>query len=282
MRVKSLHIYPIKSCRGISLSESEVTPKGFKNDREYMIVNSAGKFLTQRQHPQLATLAVEIEGDYLCLFTEVGVKESGRKDYFRLRPITEGKTTLVQVWRDSTEAIDQGDEVADWLENFLGFPCRLVKQSEYHIRPIDPNYAGNSNSPVSFADGYPYLITNTASLEELNRKIPDEGDRVPMNRFRPNIVIETDKPFIESQWREIIIGDVRFSLVKPCTRCIITTTNQDTGERNINQEPLKTLQTFRKGKEGIMFGENMIPQQTGTIKVGDGLRASKEEKRIEK
>ncbi|MBR8831145.1 MAG: putative protein YcbX [Chroococcopsis gigantea SAG 12.99] len=265
MQVKSLHIYPLKSCRGISLSESEVTEKGFKNDREYMIVDDKGQFLTQRQYPKLVTLGVEIRGDNLCLSTAVSQQ-------LELQPTLTGKLIPVRIWRDVTTAIDQGNEVARWLENFLGFPCRLVKQSPHHIRPTDPKYAIDDRTPVSFADGYPYLITNTASLEELNRRINDDRDKAPMDRFRANIVIETREAFIETRWREITIADVKFALVKPCTRCIITTTDQDTGERNPHQEPLKTLQTFRKGPEGIMFGENMIPRRTGIVKVGDEVK----------
>lgn len=169
------------------------------------------------------------------------------------------------------------DDVAIWLQNALKQDnqpnLRLVRQSPNFIRSVDPNYAVNINNQVSFADGYPCLLTNTASLVELNRKLteiyPISSQEVPMNRFRPNLVIDTDQPFIEDQWKVILIGEVYFDLVKPCSRCIVTTTHQKSGERNELKEPLKTLATFRQQPRGVMFGFNTIPRNTGKIQVGD-------------
>lgn len=271
MIIQNLFIYPIKSCRGISLTETEVTPKGFLWDRELMIVDSQGKFITQRVVPQLATVEVKINDNCLEL-------SAPDQQVFSFEPTTNGPEMPVEIWRDHTIAIDQGQEVASWLQKALNFPdCRLVRQSPEHIRPVNPNYAKSNDKPVSFADGYPVLIAATASLAELNRRLvatyQDETAAIPMSRFRPNAVIETTSAFVEGNWQKIKIGAVELALVKPCDRCIVTTTDQTTGTRNQLGEPLKTLATFRKFPGGLMFGENAMPLNSGVIKIGDTLTA---------
>jgi uncharacterized protein len=260
MHVSDLYIYPIKSCRGIQLKQAEVTYKGLLWDREMMLVDAKGKFITQREYPQLATVAVTITENSLSLETN--------NNSLTFQPSLSGAKIPVQVWRNQTIAIDQGDEIAQWFEKILNIPCRLVRQSPAYLRPANPQYAGNNHTPVSFADGYPILLTNTASLADLNQRLVEP---VPMNRFRPNIVISSDQAFIESSWQKIAISEINYALVKPCSRCIITTTDQETGIRNPQREPLKTLTSFRSFPEGIMFGENVIPTSTGIIKVGDNI-----------
>lgn len=268
-----LYIYPIKSCQGIRLESAEVTSKGFVWDREFMLVDSKGKFMTQRDYPQLATIQVQIVEDTFLLSGSTSLT---------FKPTLKGREIPVKIWSDRAVAIDQGDEVARWFQTALGLKneCRLVRQSPTQIRTIDRQYATQENEPVSFADGYPFLLTNTASLDELNRRINetyrDRSQEVTMNRFRPNIVIESDKAFLEENWQLIQLGSVKFASVKPCSRCIITTTNQLTGARNPLGEPLKTLSTFRRfGSAGVMFGENLIPQTTGRIAVGDRIEIIK-------
>lgn len=267
--VTDLFIYPIKSCQGIRLDSAQVTPKGFVWDRELMLIDKKGKFITQRQYPQLATIKVEIVADTFTLTPTDNPSET-----FSFQPSLTGKNIPVEIWGDHTFAIDQGDEVAAWFQQVLGLEdCRLVRQSPEHFRTIDPKYALQQENTVSFADGYPFLLTTSASLAELNQRLnaiyPDKTQTVPMNRFRPNIVINTAEAFIESQWKSIQIGEVKFGLVKPCSRCIITTTDQFTGNRNPITEPLKTLSTFRQVNNKIFFGENMIPYNTGVITVGN-------------
>ncbi|MGL5133725.1 MAG: MOSC domain-containing protein [Planktothrix sp.] len=272
MNLIELFIYPIKSCGKITLNQGEVNLKGLDWDREFMWVDESGQFVTQRTHPQLAKVGVRLLGELI----ELSVADQNIKS-FQLQPKLIGTPKTVQVWRDQTMAIDQGDEVANWLKNALKQDnqpnLRLVRQSPNFIRPVDPNYAVNINNQVSFADGYPCLLTNTASLTELNRKLqetyPKSSEEIPMNRFRSNLVIDTDQPFIEDQWKVILIGEIYFDLVKPCSRCIVTTTDQNIGERNPLKEPLKTLATFRQQPRGVMFGVNIIPRNTGTIRVGD-------------
>lgn len=270
MKVTAVWIYPIKSCRGISLPAAAVTAKGFAWDREFMWVDENGKFITQRQYPDLARVRVQLEGDEIALSLE-----SGSVEPLRFEPTLTGTEIAVQVWRSRTTAIDQGDAAAAWLQAKLGLTAdfRLVRQSPQYRRTVNPEYAVEGDDLVSFADGYPFLLANTASLDDLNRRMADESQRVPMNRFRPNIVIESDQPFAEDRWRSLQIGEVIFALVKPCDRCIVTTTDQHTGARNLQREPLKTLSTFRQfGRQGILFGENMIPRNTGAVRVGDEVR----------
>lgn len=266
--VSEINIYPIKSCRGISLEQAEITQKGFLWDRELMLVNEAGKFLTQRQYPQLATVKVEIQDNNITLSsTEKSLQT------ITFQPTLTGEPIKVEIWGDRTTAILQDHHVSAWFTTLLNYPCYLVRQSPNHIRPINPKYAQKNDLPVNFSDGYPFLLTNTASLVELNKRLEatyqNKEQTILMNRFRPNIVIQTEQPFIEGQWKSITIGEIPFSVVKPCTRCVIITTDQLTGQRHLLQEPLKTLGTFRKSAKGILFGENMIPLNLGVIRVGD-------------
>ncbi|ERT04548.1 MOSC domain protein [Lyngbya aestuarii BL J] len=275
MKVTGIFIHPIKSCQRIALEQAEVTPKGFTWDRELMIVDHRQQFMTQRDYPQMAKIQVKLSGKVISLSVQDESLEP-----FNFEPQLTGNTLAVKIWRDNTIAIDQGDEVAIWLQKALKLspmqPCRLVRQSPQQLRRINPNYARRSEDQVSFADGYPFLLTNTASLEELNRKIAENNliniSEVPMIRFRPNIVIESDCPFVEDDWKLIKIGEVYFDVVKPCDRCIVTTTDQFTGKRDELKEPLKTLATFRRQAGGVMFGQNMIPQNTGVIHKEDQVQ----------
>lgn len=273
MIVSELCIYPFKSCQGIKLERAEVTPKGFAGDREFMLVTQKGKFLTQRQFPQLAKVQVQISNQEISLSVI-----DGQVQPLTFQPTLTGTEIEVEIWRDRTIAIDQGNEVAEWFQTFLQLDnpkkCRLVKQSPQHIRPINQNHHNKTRDSVSFADNYPYLLTATASLNELNRRIKEIESQnsclVSMDRFRPNIVVKTEQSFAEGNWKSIQIGTVKFTLVKPCSRCIITTTNQQTGATNPSREPLRTLGTFRQfGEQGVLFGEHMIPKNLGIIQVGD-------------
>jgi uncharacterized protein YcbX len=279
--IVGLYIYPIKSCQGIEVKSARVTekslclvdsnfgcfqPKCTFGDRSFMLVDENGNFLTQRQYPQLANIKVNIEESKLILSNE-----NDDINPFELTIKEENQERKVIVWQDKTIAIDQGEEVAKWFKSALKLEtnCYLVRQSERYIRPINNKYSLKKNQSVSFADGFPFLLTNTASLADLNHRLkgqyPNDNLQVSMERFRPNIVIKTDTPFIEDTWQEIEIDGIKFKLVKPCSRCIITTTDQKTGERNPKKEPLLTLGSFRQTKEGIMFGQNMIALSEGII-----------------
>lgn len=277
MIVSELCIYPIKSCQGIKLATVEVTKKGLLWDRELMVVSQKGKFLTQRQFPQLAKVQVTLE--------EQSLKLAVSDPTLGLEPITftptfDGQEMEVKLWQDVTVAIDQGDRLAKWFHRVLELDetrqCRLVRQSPKHKRPVKHKVNLDQKSTVSFADGYPCLLTTTASLAELNHRIQDtyedETQLVSMDAFRANIVIESDLAFDEDSWRTIEIGELKFAVVKPCSRCIIATVDQHSGNLNEWKEPLRTLGTFRQfGDQGVMFGENIIPYTSGRISVGDKL-----------
>lgn len=272
MQVTGLFIYPIKACQGISLTQAEVTPQGLANDRQFMLVDGQGTFLTQRQYPQLAQVGVQLTGDQLTL-------SHPNQTSLIFTPTLVGAEREVQVWRDRLIAIDQGDDVAQWFESVLAhqITVRLVRQTPQHPRGIDPNYTNQQFKPVSFADGYPLLVTATASLDDLNQRLTakyqDATQAVPMNRFRPNVVLETSIPFMESDWSQLQINQVILALVKPCSRCLVTTTDQQTGDRHPLQEPLATLSHFRQvPHQGILFGENAIPLQTGVLNLGDPVQ----------
>ncbi|WP_069790807.1 MOSC domain-containing protein [Cyanobacterium sp. IPPAS B-1200] len=278
MKIKELIFYPIKSCRGINLSSAQIDEKGLSDsdnslyyDRTFMIVDESGKFITQRQYPQLARVIVTIEGKKITLSFDDSSMES-----ITFIPQNQGNTIEVHVWGDRTSAINQGKEVAQWFQEILEMKgCHLVKQNNQNIRAINPQYSTKKNQPVSFADGFPYLLTNTASLAYLNQKLeanyPQQHQQIPMDRFRPNIVIETDTPFIEDTWENITLGEIKFKIAKPCSRCNITTTDQITGKINPQNEPLKTLSSFRNvPQQGIMFGQNMIALNRGQLTINHG------------
>ncbi len=277
MIVSELCIYPIKSCQGIKLATVEVMKKGLLWDRELMVVSKKGNFLTQRQFPQLAKVQVTLQDQSLTLAV---ADPSLGLDPITFTPTFEGQELEVKLWQDTTVGIDQGDRLAKWFHRVLELDesrqCRLVRQSPRHKRQVRHKVNLDQQSPVSFADGYPCLLTTTASLAELNHRIKDtyddESQLVSMDRFRANIVIENDLAFDEDSWRTIKIGDLKFAVVKPCSRCIIATVDQHSGDLNEWKEPLRTLGTFRQfGDQGVLFGENIIPYKVGTISVGDKL-----------
>ena len=278
MIVSELYVYPIKSCQGIKLKQAEVKFKGFVWDRDMMLVTKKGKFLTQRQFPNLAKVQVTIESDQVSLSVQDNILSS-----LTFSPTLTGTEMEVEIWGEMIVAIDQGDEVAEWFHELLQLDeqkqCRLVRQSPQYVRALEqPSMA--TGKPVSLADNYPFMLTATASLRELNERIVEidgqQSQAIPMNRFRPNIVIETTEPFVEDNWSLIKIGTVEFAVIKPSSRCIITTIDQTRGEKNQLKEPLRTLGTFRQfSDQGVMFGENMIPQNEGIIQVGDCLEILK-------
>lgn len=276
MIVSELCVYPIKSCQGIELPQTPITMKGFLWDREMMLVSGSGKFITQRQFPQLAKVIVEIVEQNITLrLTDNSLPA------LTFTSTLNGLEKEVEIWRDRILAIDQGDEVAQWFHQLLDLPsnkiCRLVRQFPDQVRLLPKKYPNEDDHPLGFADNSPVMLTATASLEKLNQRIIDihqqRSQAIPMNRFRPNVVIDTTEPFVEDSWSLIQIGEIQFRMVKPCSRCIITTVDQKQGEKNQLKEPLNTLGTFRQLSElGVMFGVNMIPQNEGILEKGDRVR----------
>jgi uncharacterized protein len=258
MRVASLNYYPVKSCGGTPIRHATIDARGFVEDRAWMVTTGDGLFLTQRDLPRMALIRPRAEAGRLVL-TARGMPP------LQVIRRTDGTRRDVTVWNDICATVDQGDEPARWLSMFLGIPCRLVRMAEDFVRQTDPMYSTGFPGQVGFADGYPMLLITQASLDDLNRRL---AEPLPMNRFRPNVVVSGTGPYAEDDWGRIQIGDVSFAVVKPCARCPITTTDQDTAETAT--EPLRTLATYRhvRGK-GVMFGQNLIHTSPGSISVGD-------------
>lgn len=249
VQITELNIYPVKSCRGIALTHARLTETGFAHDREWLVVTPENRFLTQRERPLLAQVATAIVGNQLLLSKPNGPDLSLPLDLT-------GPEVEVTIWRDKANGFDAGEAAAAWLTDHLGKPARLVRFDQRRKRPSDPKWTDGAEVLNQFSDGYPWLLISQGSLEELNRRLPQP---LPMNRFRPNIVVDGLPAFGEDSVDEFIAGDVRLKAVKPCDRCVVTTTDQLTGERN-SDEPLKALKEFRfdRALRGVLFGQNMM------------------------
>ncbi len=261
----SVHIYPVKSVRATDLQQARVEPWGLAGDRRWLIVEDTGRFITQRTDPALARVVAEYAG----LGDSLTVSAAG---YPRLvvRPPAEerGADMLwVTVWSSKVRAAAAGARADAWFSGYLGRPVRLVYLDDPTRRQVDPEF-GAPDDRVSFADGYPLLLTTTGSLDALGRwLIADGHPAVPMTRFRPNVVVTGSPPWAEDGWRRIRIGTVTFRVAKPCGRCVVTTTDQETGERG--RQPLAMLGRRRRFGQNLVFGQNIIPDAPGTIRVGD-------------
>ncbi|CAL9378384.1 putative protein YcbX [Streptomyces sp. enrichment culture] len=262
----SIHVHPVKAFRSLPLREVFVEPWGPAGDRRWMLIDDGGKVVTQRQQPRLALAAAE-------LLPGGGVRLSAPGAEPVTVPVPRpGGTVPVVIFRDKVEAVPaEDDAVHAWCSAYLGVDVRLVHMDDPATRrPVDPAYA-QPGETVAFADGYPLLLTTTASLDRLNSLIA-EGDHpaegpLPMNRFRPNVVVEGTAPWDEDTWTRIAIGEVPFRVAKPCGRCVVTTTDQETARRG--REPLHTLAARRRADGKLVFGQNLVPLSTGTIRVGD-------------
>jgi uncharacterized protein YcbX len=256
--LSEINIYPIKSLGGISLQSSKVQERGLEYDRSWVLVDETNTFFTQRDFPEMALIKVAIGNYGLHL-------QHKRKN---IEPLTvpfnfdHSKKDNVVIWDDTVEGEFYDQTIDDWFSGILGIKCHFVKMPESTKRIVDETYA--KNKTVSFADAYPFMIIGQASLDDLNSRMEKP---LPMNRFRTNFVFTGGQPFEEDRWKEFKIGKVIFEAVKPCARCVITTTNQETAERL--HEPLLTLSKFRKIDDKVMFGMNLICHSTGSISIGD-------------
>lgn len=261
--VTGLYYYPIKSCGGWRVEQAEVVAQGLKHDRELMVVEAAtGEVITQREIARMALVVPRIDDNTLRV-------EAPQMAALEIPLIKEGPHVKADIWKDKVETIDQGDEVAGWFSEYLKTECRLVRMAPGFMRKISPNHAITEQDHTNFADGYPILIISEESLADLNSRM-DEA--LPMNRFRPNIVIAgSGIPFGEDKMKKIALGEVILHIVKPCARCAITTTDQETTLRG--KEPLKTLATYRRDAQGgVLFGQNVIQENQGVLRVGDKVK----------
>jgi hypothetical protein len=264
-RIAALYRYPLKSARGQSLREARLCSTGFEHDRQWLLVTPEGRFITQREQPRLALLQAEPGALALSIaapgLAPMQVAHAGLRLPRRVR-----------IWRDECAAFDAGDEVAAALSRWLGSPCRLVRFDPAQQRLSERRYSGDIDAANAFSDGFPLLLIGEASRIDLNRRV---GRELPMNRFRPNIVLDGLAAYDEDQLQELRCGKVVLHAVKACTRCSITTTDQETGMQD-GAEPLRTLKSYRYDAAlgGVCFGQNLVMQSgTGsTLAVGATLQ----------
>jgi uncharacterized protein len=285
MRLASVHVYPIKSCAGLTLDHAKVTAHGLQYDRRWMVIDAQGCFVTGRQHGRMALIRVEPDGDALRL------DAPGMPSLHVPTPADAAPRAMVTVWKDYVDATYVGTEADAWLSAYLGQPVRLVYFDAKSRRAVNAKYA-RSDDEVAFADGYPLLAISQSALDALNARIRDKSaaaseheaasessaaappfsiEPLSMARFRPNLVIAGAEPHAEDAWRSVRIGEVLFDAVKPCTRCVFTTVDPDTGERHPEGEPLNTLKDYRRTPAGIIFGMNLIPRGRGVLRLGDAI-----------
>jgi len=259
LALSEIWIYPIKSLGGIRLESSRVLPKGLEYDRRWMLVDDNGVFMTQRLFPQMALCNVAMHKTHFRIsYNEHSINIPLQSD--------EGQQKNVQVWDDHVSVLEPSADYNQWFSDMLGLKCRLVYFPETSVRQVDPRYRIREVDETSLSDGYPFLLIGQSSLDDLNTRL---ALPIPMNRFRPNFVFTGGQPYEEDTWRNFNIGQSRFVAVKPCARCIMTTIDQNTATKSA--EPLKTLSTYRKKENKILFGQNVIGLDHTSISVGDEI-----------
>jgi uncharacterized protein YcbX len=255
-----IRLYPIKGCNGIDVQEAQTDTRGLRFDHRWMLVNELGLGLQQFDYPRLSMIVAALEDDCLC------VRAPGK---FPLRiPVQAPQTTplVVKWYRGHCEAFPVSDYADIWFQEFLGIPCQLVFMSEDTQRFVEPEYALD-NELAAFTS-FPYHLVGEGSLEDLNRRLETP---VPLERFRPNLVVAGAPAFEEDRWRTLQIHDQVFHVVKPCNRCTITTVDSRTGVKT-NQEPLRTLARYRTFQQKVLFGQYLLAEGTGLLCVGDRVR----------
>ncbi len=261
--VSALTIYPVKSLGGVQLQSVHLDRFGFAGDRRWMVVNENHRFLSQRELAAMALITAELTHSGLRL-------GSGKQSLLVSQPQASAPSLRVQVWEDSVVALDAGSEAAEWLSERLGRSCKLVYMTEDVHRYVDGLYAREGET-VSFADGFPVLLISQASLDDLNSRLDTP---VPMNRFRPNLVVQGCEAFAEDNWRRVRIGGVEFTVAKPCSRCVMPSIDQVTATKN--SEVLQVLAGYRRADDRqVYFGQNLVYSGIGELSVGDTLEILK-------
>lgn len=258
MHLSALTIYPIKSCAGLSPISWEVDTFGLRYDRRWMVTTPRGEFITQRECPALALVRPEIREPHLRI-TAPGMPEL----VIALHPMG-GRPVSTMIWEDEVAVVAPDHQADDWFSRVVGQEAVLAYMPDSVVREVDRDRAPRGGR-TGFADGFPFLLIGESSLEELNGRL---AAPLPMNRFRPNLVVAGSAPFAEDGWRSIRVGEVPMEVVKPCARCVMTTTSQERGVRE-GDEPLRTLATFRRQDGKVMFGQNVVHYATGRLTVGD-------------
>ncbi len=254
--LNGLYRYPVKSLRGAGLAAAVLDARGIRYDRHWMLVDADGHFLSQRELPRMTLVRTLMMYDHLTLQAPdmedmILPPEHAADDVFK-----------VKVWDDECLARCVGKDADEWLSGFLQTECRLVYLPADQLRQVDPTYAKEGDQ-TGFTDGFPLLLISDASLRDLNSRM---SEPLPMERFRPNLVVAGCEPYAEDQWKRIRIGEIEFNVVKPCSRCAITTVNPDTAQTGT--EPLKTLSGYRRQGNKVYFGQNLIHTGIGELKLG--------------
>ncbi len=252
-----IFVYPVKALRGVSVRHAEVRPAGLADDRRWVIVGPDGRFLSQRSHPALARISAEPRGSGVVLAA------AGHPDFRLAPPVGHGRRS-VDIWRDQVSAAAAEPAADAWLTRVLGTPCHLAWMDADCRRPLRSPVVGPA-AAVSFADGYPCLISSEESLADLNRRLDEP---LPMNRFRPNLVVAGAEAFAEDTWSRLTIGQATFINAGPCVRCAVTTVDQITGQ-NRGPEPLRALAAYRQVENGVIFGVNLAVERPGPVQIGD-------------
>jgi uncharacterized protein YcbX len=261
LRVAGLYVYPVKGLKGFAVEAAFATSRGLRHDRRFMVVDAGGRFLSQRELPQMATVWTQVEEGELRLAAPERDEVAVPVEPARGEPVT------VTVWNSTCEALAPSPDADRWLSGFLDRPCRLVYMPESTRRLSNPEHAG-ADRLVGFADGYAFLVATEASLADLNGRL---ARPVPMDRFRPNLVVRGATPYAEDGWGEFGVGGARLRMAKPCGRCQVTTIDQATGEVT-GPEPLATLAGYRdRPAFGACFGMNAVTVREGPVRVGDAL-----------
>lgn len=263
--LSAIYVYPVKGLQGIRLERARCTPRGLEHDRRWMVVDANGDFLSQRELPRMATVWTSLEEGRL----ELAAADHG--DVATPLEPRDGERLRVCVWDTECEALAPSPEADAWLASVLGRACRLVYMPDSTRRESPPRHLGPGHL-VGFADAFAYLLTGESSLADLNARLMAKSHpAVPMNRFRPNLVVTGAKPYAEDGWKRLRVGGAVLQVAKPCGRCQVTTTDQATGELR-GPEPLATLASYRDGREyGILFGVNLVTVEPGEIRAGQAL-----------
>ena len=253
LTLSALNVYPVKSCGGTEVASWDVDDFGLRWDRRWMFVDQDNYFQTQRWNAALALIRPRL--------VDGGVELSAPGMATIVAPAGGGPSTKTEVWGDAVEAESCGTGADRWAGEYLGEGCRLLFIPDDAARRFSDG--NGAIGRVGFADAYPFLLVGEASLEDLNRRLPDP---IPMNRFRPNLVVSGAGPYDEDQWQKLTVGEIPFSMTGRCVRCAIPTIDQDTAV--MSKEPSRTLATYRKTPEGVVFGVNLAHGATGRLKVG--------------
>lgn len=259
-------MYPIKSLAGIACNELVIGDRGAQGDRRWMLVDENGRFITQREHPRLCLLDVSLCDKGFRIRNRDGWHSSAEIQIPEI--LLSGSEVRVSVWADEVLALEASQQINQFFTDVLSMQCRIVYMPEHSHRTADANYAGDGVLN-SFSDGYPVLLIGSASLDELNTRLIGLNETaIGWDRFRPNIVAETNLAHCEDAWAELTIGNIRARGVKLCSRCVFTTINQMDATKS--KEPLRTLASYRNMGGKIMFGQNLVTGE-GTIRVGDPI-----------